>query len=195
VTAHVPQDGQIAALGISGTAAAYEIPYSPPQPMFADTLLAFQAFTRPSVSVRIAPDPLGPVNKIVSLMVGGRRVKSVLHPVGAGTKMSIEHESGGYGIQDLFALRSRFWDTRGAGEPEPDLPPRRAPGWYITIDDRVVLYATEAEVNPPSTWTPPLVPLRRRMHRVLTEQLRADADAIAKRLGYHRACAECGWDE
>lgn len=161
------------------------IPYEPPEPMYQDTMLAFKAFSAPQMAALIEPDPLGPVNKIVSLIAGVRRVKSVLCRVPAEARVEVSYESGGWTIDEVFALRQRIWDSRGTGE-KPELPPSRVPGWYISIDDRVVLHATEAEVNPPSTWTPPRIPLWQRMRRALTEQLRTDADALAKRLGYHR---------
>jgi hypothetical protein len=177
--------------------------------LLQDSLLSFQAFTGPQVSVRITPDPLGPVNKILTLMVDGRPIRSVLHPVGVGTVVRVEHESGGYGLGELFALQSRSWGGRGwrslNGEPEPpepELPPRRQPGWYIEVDGRVVLYATEAEVRRPVTvmigrgsWRSRVTGARRAARLAIRRRTRALADRIAKPFGYHHEDDCTGWDE
>jgi hypothetical protein len=111
------------------------IPYEPPDREFTDTMLAFRDFDLASTwSVSIEPDPLGPVNNIVTLMRGRRRIKSAL------------------------------------------------------------LAVTDAEMQPPRA-PAPRVPLWRRMPQVLREQVRADADWIAGRLGYHRDERCTGWDE
>jgi hypothetical protein len=160
------------------------VPYKPPALMFNDTFLAYGAFASPHIGVLIEPDPLGPVNKILTLVCGDRRIKSALHPVGVGTVCRVERETGGYSLTEVFALRERRW-----GDPESDigLPPRRAPGWHITIDGRTVLYATEAEVHPPSPL--PRVPWRTRAHKAtrtaVRTRVRALGDQVAGSLGYH----------
>ena len=85
---------------------ATEIPYEPPRREFADTLLAFRDFEMASAwGVRVEPDPLGPVNKIVSLRRGGRRVKSVLCPVPVGAKVQLVRDDGGYTVDELTGDR------------------------------------------------------------------------------------------
>jgi hypothetical protein len=162
----------------------YDVAYTPPEPMFQDTLLAFQAFSRPQVSARIEPDPLGPVNKIVSLMVGERRIKSVLWHVPVGAAIEVAHEDGMRGYFSAFS--GPGWRALNGLSVEPEVETYCPPGWYIKINNHVALYATEREVNPPSIYVPPRVLLWRRMRQVLDSQVRADLDAIAKRLGYHR---------
>ncbi|SBS73839.1 hypothetical protein MHPYR_180085 [uncultured Mycobacterium sp.] len=167
------------------------VAYEPEQA--GDVFSAFRAMRHHSVGVMISPDPLGPVNRIVSLVRGERRIKSVLVPrlslVGAEVK--IHHESSGYTITELFALSSQQWDSRGYratnGIPEPPpLPPRRDPGWYVTIDGQVALYASDSEIWP----LPPVepVPWRVRTHRAakraITARARRATDAIARRFGY-----------
>jgi hypothetical protein len=164
------------------------IPHKPPETMYRDTLLSYKAFAGPRMGAVVEPDPHGPVNKIVTLMAGERRVKSVLTRVPPGATLRVVHDNGGYSLDELYALRSGPGWRSLMGLPISDepRPVRRLPGWYVEMGDQVLLHATESEVNPPHTWTPPPVPFRKRMRRALTEQLRADADAIAKRFGYHR---------
>ena len=174
---------------------ATEIPYEPPRREFADTLLAFRDFEMASAwGVRVEPDPLGPVNKIVSLRRGGRRVKSVLCPVPVGAKVQLVRDDGGYTVDELFALKSDIWARRPYG---PDtftaaVPPRREPGWRVEVDDKTVLAVTDAELRPPIP-PKPRVPLRQRIRRAVRARARAWADQIAGQLGYHRA-DECGGD-
>lgn len=166
------------------------IPYEPPEREFTDTMLAFRDFDLASTwSVGIEPDPLGPVNKIVTLMRGRRRIKSVLAHVPVGATVRLVRDEGGYRIEDLFALHEANWRT---GETiEVDFHP---PGWRVEVNGRTVLAVTDAEMQPPRP-PAPRVPLQRRMRQALCEQVRADADWIAGRLGYHRDEHCTGWDE
>ena len=170
-----------------------DYPYEPPERQFSDTLLAYRMYAGPYMAARVEPDPLGPVNKIVSLLRGQRRVKSVLCPVPAGADARVVRDEGGWTMREVFALRERIWDSRGRGE-QPELPPVREPGWRIEIDGRTVLAVTDAEMRTPYT-PPPPPPLWHRMRTALREQLRADVDAVAKRLGFHRVDECGGWDE
>lgn len=158
--------------------------YQPPERMYADTMLAFKDFELASTwGVQIDPDPLGPVNKIVTLMRGRHRVKSVLCPVGVGATVRCGYDPGSPRVR----LWSASFDYLGdVGEPY------REPTWYVEVDGRRAIEVPERETYPPITPTPP-VPLWRRMRTVLREQVRTDADSIAKRLGYHRDGA-CGGD-
>lgn len=165
-----------------------DYPYEPPQREFGDTLLAFADFQMASAwSVRVSADPLGPVNKIVTLMRGGRRIKTVLCrvPVGATVRL-VRDEGSGY----------RVWGPtwRQLNNADYDLPPYQEPGWRVEVNDRTVLAVTDAEMIPPRP-PAPKVPLWTRMRRVLRDQVRADADWITGRLGYHRNDECGGWDE
>ncbi len=167
-----------------------------------DTLLAFQAFvdagsTR-NVSVAIKPDPLGPVNRIVELWSGDRRVKAALCLVPAGAAVKLVRERGGYTLSALSKLHNRLWDTQGRlslADVELELPTYRPRGWYVEIAGRTVLYATDAEVQPLPP-TPPIpwrVRAKRAVRRGIERRLRPHADRIAERLGYHRD-DDCGVD-
>ena len=147
----------------------------------SDTLLAFQAFvdagnTR-NVSVAIKPDPLGPVNRIVELRNGDRRVKAALCRVPAGATVELVHRRSGFDLPELFAYNHRLWDTRGRhslADAEVELPTYRPPGWYIEIDGQTVLYATEAEVwpLPPAPPIPWRVRTKRAVRRGIEKRLR-----------------------
>ena len=156
-----------------------------------DTFTAFQAFVEAglscSVRVAITPDPLGPVNRIVTLRNGERRVKATLRRVPAGAKVELIHEHG-------MRYSGLGWRTLN-GLPEEPEPEWRAPGWYVHLDGQVVLYATAAEVwpLPPVPPVPWRVRARRAARRVIRERVRPHADRIAERLGYHRD-DDCGVD-
>lgn len=161
------------------------VTYEPPEPMFHDTILAFQALTAPQWVALIEPDPLGPVNRIVTLMRNDKRVKSVLCHVPEGADVEVVRDEGTVRIH----LWSALWEN--LGEP---FGPYRPPSWRIEINGRTVLSVTDAEMRTPYT-PPPPPPLWHRMRTALREQLRADVDAVAKRLGFHRVEDCGGWDE
>lgn len=171
----------------------FRIDYHPEPSGFNDTLLAFQVFAGPRISALIEPDPLGPINKLVTLMVGERRIRTTLCHVPPGAQVRVVRDEGAWTLGNLFAFRDRLWDSRGSAEPEPaiDIQP---PGWRIEINGRTVLTVTDAKMAPPRP-PAPRVPLWRRMRRAMREQLRADADWIAGRLGYHRddECSGGDW--
>ena len=177
---------------MSGPVSHY--PYRPSHREYADTILAFNDFRDSAWSARISPDPLGPVNKIVSLMRGDRVMAKALTHVPAGAKVALVRDSGGYGIDEVFALRSAFWDSRGAGKPPPETPFPRPPGWRIKINGRTVLAVTDRELAPPRP-PAPKQPLRQRIIQDLREQWRHDCDTVAAKLGYHRAEKCTGWDD
>ncbi|MCG7596333.1 hypothetical protein [Mycobacterium sp. PSTR-4-N] len=171
------------------------VTYEPPEPMFRDTILAFQALTAPQWVALIEPDPLGPVNRIVSLMRNDERIKSLLCHVPEGADVEVVRDEGGYRIDDLFALKDLQWRPGGYGQNVATAHvPFRSAGWRIEINGRTVLAVADAEMRTPYT-PPPPPPLWHRMRTALREQLRADVDAVAKRLGFHRIDECGGWDE
>jgi hypothetical protein len=168
--------------------------YQPPERELASTILAFRDLQMAATwSVRVSSDPLGPVNRIVSLMNGNQRVKSVLYPVGVGDTVRLIRDKGGYRMDDLFAMKPASHGPLGDIDPDP-LPSWREPGWRVEVNGRTVLAVTDAELAPPRPPVP-RIPLWRRMRQAWVEQARADADAVAGRLGYHRAGECTGWDE
>lgn len=159
------------------------VAYEPPEREFSDTILAFRDFQLASTwSVRLAPDPLGPVNRIVTLMRGGRHVKSVLYPVNVGTTVRL--------VRDEGTARIRLWSATWEDLGEP-FGPARAPGWRVDVDDRTVLTVTDAELHTP--YVAPPVPRWRRFRHWTARTARSAADGLAGRLGYHRE-GECGGD-
>lgn len=161
------------------------IPYAPPPAR--DTLMAFQVIAGPQIGVQIEPDPMGPVNQIVTLMRGDRRVKSVLYPVPrVDPRMHVEIGRGGSNYHEMFSCPG--WRAL-MGEPED----RRPAYWYIEVDGRRILEVPEHETWPPIP-PPPPIPLWQRMRRAWTEQWRADVDRVMGRLGWHRDGA-CGGED
>lgn len=172
------------------------IPYQPPQREFADTLLSYRDYVMAgNWSARIDPDPLGPVNRIVSIWCGDRRVKAGLAHVPVGAEVRLTRAEGSWTMTEVFALRERIWDARGRGE-EPEYPPVRARGWYVEVDGREVLYVSDAECAP--VVPAPVIPWRERTRRKVKQDIRKQArsvgDRIAHRFGYHHEdeCEE--WD-
>lgn len=169
------------------------IPYESPVPEFNDALLTFQAFNSPNVGALIELDPLGPVNKIVTLMVDDRRIKSALCPIAADTVVTVGREPGAWTIDKLFALRDRHWNP---GRPAPEITVH-PPGWFIEVDGRRIIDVPDHEIRQPAPKPPPIPWHRRARRRLMSsarQQTRANLDAIARRLGYHRddEC-ETGW--
>ncbi|OYN80445.1 hypothetical protein [Mycolicibacterium sphagni] len=162
-------------------AAVRFFPYEPPGSVYQDVLLAFQDHRLAGfgIGALVEPDPKGPVNQIVSLVQGRRRIKSALWRVPAGAEVKVVRETGGYTITDLCGLRGGFVDRML-------VPPRRARGWYVEIDSHTVLGATDSDIWPRQS-TPP-VPWRQRTTQRAKTALNARArqlgDAIAHRFGY-----------
>lgn len=169
--------------------------YEPEPSMYESILTAYQKLSGPVVGCLVEPDPLGPVNKIATLVVDGRRIKSVLWRIPAGADVQIRRAHDGWTIDELFSLRSRMWDTRGQGEPEPQIEPPRMPGWCIEIDGHEVLYVPDCEIWPRPT--APAVPWRERTRRAVRSTLRTRArkvgDAIAHRFGYIHEDEASSW--
>lgn len=152
------------------------LPYQPPEREFSDTILAFRDFELASTwAVRIGPDPLGPVNSIVTLMGGRRRVKSVLYPIREGSVVRL--------VRDEGSPRIRLWSATWEDLGEPFGAPR-VPGWRVEVDERTVLTVADAELHTP--YVAPRVPLSRRLRSWATKHARSAADGAAGRLGYVR---------
>lgn len=164
------------------------VPFSPPEPEFDDTILAFRVLGGPRVAALIEPDPLGPVNKIVTLMVGQRRIKSALCPVQAGARVTVGKDPGSF----YPWLSGPGWRAACGTPPLEDPPAPKPPSWYIEVNGRRVLDVPEHETWQPIT--PPKIPWRTRIRDATNRRTRAVADAIAARLGYHRD-GECDGDD
>lgn len=169
------------------------IPYEPPRPEFESALTAFQVIAGPRMAVRIDADPLGPVNRIVRLMAGERCIKSALAHIPAGATVRLLRDEGSISIREVFAHRERLWDVREVGGTPIEITAIQPPGWRVEVDARTVLQVLDSELRPPP---PPLpkIPWRRRTRRKIDRRARAAADAVAKRLGYHRD-GECEGDD
>lgn len=168
-----------------------DYPYQPPEREYASTITAFRDFTQASTwRVRIAPDPLGSVNKIVRLMRGERQIKATLARVPAGASVRLVRDEGGYRIEEVFALREYDWRSGEVVE----LPERRPPGWRVEVDGETVLAVTDAELQPPRPQMP-RTPLWRRFRHWTARRARSAADGLAGRLGYHRNDECGGWGE
>jgi hypothetical protein len=156
------------------------IDYVPQPPMFESTISAFQAmYGGPSISLRIAPDPLGPVNKILSVVrndrTGSTRVgKSVLYPIRAGSVVNLVHDND-------HAADSTLYDGHWT-------PLHRWGGidvWAVTVDDKRILEVPHA-ATVPDVPARPAAPRWRRFRSWATKRARSTTDGLAGRLGYHR---------
>lgn len=161
------------------------IAYEPPAPRLHDTLLAYHRLTAPQIGVTVSPDPLGPVNKIVRLV---RRhgdydhtIKAALTHIPEGAHIAVEHTAG----RPSLTLWTESFEEIAR---DPGCPP----GWYVTVDDRVVLRATDDECRPPLPPPPPL-PWRARVRRTVNTRVRSAADRMAARLGYRRDDEAVDW--
>lgn len=140
------------------------------------------------VRLQVRDDPLGSVNKIISLTrADGSVIKSVLHPVPAGAEVKI-------GYDPPRITLGPGWGLMMGGKPAPAGVSRLYAIWIATVDGKRVLDVPEHETWPPIT-PPPPPPLWQRMRSALREQMRTGVDSIAKRLGYHRDEDCGGWDE
>lgn len=143
---------------------------------------------------RVEDDPRGPVNQIVTLMHGQKRIKSALWPVPEGATVRVIRDGGGYSIDDLIALKAAYWRTEYGQKVATVHIPARQPGWRVEVNGKTVLTVTDDEMRPPRP-PAPKTPLWTRMWKVLREQLRSDTDWLAGKLGYHRDDECRGWDE
>ncbi len=155
--------------------------------LYRDTMLSFIHFQRDarrsSLAVKVEPDPLGDVNRIVRLVRLGSHftngdvfVKAVVAPVSAGADVQLVRDEGGYRYRSLF----------GEFDGDDAERPAWAPGWHVEVDGRTVLTVSDAEIWPPPT--PPTIPARVRITKVVRQAInrraRAIGDAIAHRFGY-----------
>ncbi len=164
-----------------------DYPYEPPERMFSDTMLAFRDFELASTwGVRVEADPLGPVNKIVRLMHGGKSVRGALWPVPAGAVVRLARDDGAWTLRNLSAFRDVLWDSRGTDKPEPtiDIRPR---GWRIEVDGTTVL--TVLDETPAPLRRP--IPWRTRAQWRLRRWFYAAVDRVVVPLGYHHG-DDCG---
>lgn len=141
------------------------------------------------VRLEVKTDPLGPVNQIVSLVrEDGSLIKSALCPVPAESVVKLGYDP------PRFEFFGAGWQVLAGGKPPPPRTPRLYTLWTAEVDGRRVL-----EVPEHDAWLPippmPTPPLWHRMRTALRDRLRADVDAVAKRLGYHRDEDCGGWDE
>lgn len=126
----------------------------------------------PGVGVIVRTDPLGPVNKILTIVRHNgdgtaTGLKSRLYPIRAGQAVQLVHDVGA-------------WDLIGGG-----------PAWRVEVDEQTVLTLTDAEL-----WTPsvaPPVPLWRRFRHWTARTARSITDGLT---GRHRHLheGECGGD-
>lgn len=161
-------------------------PFTPAH-SFADGAMTIHGLN--DLRLRVKPDRLGPVNQILTLMRGSHPVRSVLYPVRAGATVIAGTEGAHY----WEAFDGPGWRAL-MGEPIPEPEPYRPPVWFIEVDGKRILEVPEHETWPPIP-PKPTPPLLQRMRTALRQQMRADADWIAGRLGYHRADECGGWDE
>lgn len=141
------------------------------------------------VHVQIKPDPLGDVNRIVTLIIGNRHVRSVLTRVPNGAAVKVGYQAG----QFLPWLSGPGWRALvGIPEPEGPVGPEPIlPCYYVEVDGRRVLEVPEHETYPPAQPQP----LLRRLRHWTIQRAHSAADGLAGRLGHHRedACEE--WNE
>jgi len=147
---------------------------------FRDTVLTWQNFVAGDWHVRIDPDPLGSVNRIVRLMNGGTQVRACLAHIPDGATVRLVRDEGSW-----HALGGPGWRALSGLSADPEPEPFHLPGWRVEVNGETVLAVTDAELRPPYV-PPPPPPLWRRARNALRERTRAIADRIAAHLGYHR---------
>lgn len=146
--------------------------------MFNDVLLAFQRLSAPTISATVESDPLGDVNKIVRLRCGGRVVKTALCHVPDDAPVMV-----GRANAPTISLFDMDWNlaTRTYSFV----------GYYVEVDGRRVIEATDAEMRlpaPPAPHIPWKFRVKRWVDRAAVKHLQPRADRLAERLGYHREC-------
>jgi hypothetical protein len=139
------------------------VPLTRREPMFADTLLSFQAFAGPQIAAQISPDPLGPTNRIIRLTRNGEPVgRAVLRPVPVGSAVSLTRQPRRWGaMAPLFAM----------------------PTYVVAVDGKPVLEVPESDLWPRPE-PPKSPPWRSRVRRATKQRLRAWMDAGMLRIGY-----------
>ncbi|AXN50960.1 hypothetical protein MMRN_38640 [Mycobacterium marinum] len=144
------------------------------------------------VSVAIEPDPLGDINCIIRLLHNGRQVRGVLHPkIKPGTEIRVARDDSTVSIREMFATMDNISVPREVGKAI-EITNFHPPGWRVVVDGKTVLRALDSELYPDSPV--PKIPWRRRTCRATNTRIRAVADALAMRLGYHRD-GECEGDD
>lgn len=172
--------------------------YRPPERMFADTILTYRDYVMAGRwSARIDPDPLGPVNRIVSIWCGDRRVKAGLAHVPVGADVVLKREEGAFSITGLLNYQQALWGARTEGCPKPSIDIVRMPGWYVEVDGREVLHVSDPECAPtvPAVVIPWRERTRRKVKQAIRKQARSVGDRIAQRFDYHHESDCTGWDE
>lgn len=144
-----------------------------PEEMLQDVALSFARMSdpwrNPSVHLHVGPDPLGPVNQIIRMMVsdsrGARQIGPArLWPIREGSTVRL-----------YPAPSSRVYGLWGHGP------------WTVTVDDQVVLEVPFHEALPeiipklPDPWIKAILASTRKTART---RARALANRIAQRLGY-----------
>ncbi len=167
-----------------------DYPYEPPERPFNDTLLAFKDFELASTwGVRVENDPLGPVNKIVRLMRGQRRIASVLWPVPDDATVRLVRDDGYYSLAALHGFRKQLWDSRGTDQPPPKMDMRPA-GWRVEVNGTTVLSVADSQIATPAPLRRP-IPWRTRAQWRLRRWFYAAVDRVVVPLGYHHE-DDCG---
>jgi hypothetical protein len=165
------------------------IPFTP-EPA-TDVIAAYHQGRYLSIGVEISPDSLGPVNRIVTLIKGNRRIKSALALVLPTSSVEVirDYGSGTYTLTELFALKDSWLNP-----PPPHPEPYRPAGFHVEIDGHTVLTATDAEI-----WPLPVIPTppwrertRRAVRKAVQARARKVGDRIAARFGYVHG-SEAGW--
>lgn len=122
--------------------------------------------------VTVEPDPLGPVNKVVTLWNAGVRVRSVLCPVSKDSTVTLGSNPGNW----LSNAMGPSWREM-MGEPRVErkfVPPH----YYVDIDEKRIITVDERDTW--GTWPKIEKSLRRRF-----DKWRREIPArIMKRFGY-----------
>jgi len=169
-------------------------PYQPPARELESVITAFRDFELANTwSVRVEPDPLGPVNRIVRLMRWGTQVAAVLARVPEGADVRLVRDEGSITIREVFDHQQRIWAAREVGGYPVDIEAIHPPGWRVEVDDETVLSVTDAEIAPKPPQLPPK-PFWVRVRRWVSTRTRSAVDGLAGRYGYRRDDG-CGWDE
>lgn len=184
------RDGRQHTEQIPMTGPLQEVAYTPPERMFAGTLTAFQDFVHAGagVTARVDEYPFGPLNKIITLMVGQRRTRSVVWPVNKGDRVTVGRHPG-----RAWSYGPGWRALTGGTDPVAEQG-RLLPGWYVEVNGFRVIEVDDADLWPPVP-PAPRVPWSTRACRALVARRRVLLDRIAGRYGYHHddTCGGGGW--
>ena len=131
------------------------------------------------VRMTVQPDPLGPVNKILTIWAHGQRAGTVLRPVREDAVCRLGYDSG--------TPRFTVWASDWAKLAET---PYRPPCWYIEVDGRRVLEVAESQIKSLAPLRRP-IPWRTRAQWRLRKWFYAAVDRVVVPLGYHHE-DDCG---